>query len=130
MQEIGPEFSSGVISDISSKISYLNGTSIGMIVLTLISVFVLVPLFNRITSRILSLMKLFFTLDPLLISSSILTRIDHYQKQIQSKQLDRQQIKLMNEKRLQLKEEREKRERDQEVRRVISWNGPPEIVIH
>jgi hypothetical protein len=79
MQEIGPEFSSGVISDISSKISYLNGTSIGMIVLTLISVFVLVPLFNRITSRILSLMKLFFTLDPLLISSSILTRIDHYQ---------------------------------------------------
>ena len=60
-----------------------------MIVLTLVSVVVLVPLFNRITSRILSLMKLFFTLDPVLISSSILTRIDHYQKQIQSKQLDR-----------------------------------------
>jgi hypothetical protein len=57
-------------------------------------------------------MKLFFTLDPMLISSSILTRIDLYQKQIQSKQLDRQQIKLMNEKRLQLKEEREKRELD------------------
>ena len=112
MEEIGPEFSSGVISDISSKISYLNGTSIAMIVLTLLSVFILVPLFNRVTSRILSLMKLFFTLDPMLISSSILTRIDLYQKQIQSKQMDRQQIKLMNEKRLQLKEEREKRERD------------------
>ena len=83
-----------------------------MIVLTLLSVFILVPLFNRITSRILSLMKLFFTLDPMLISSSILTRIDLYQKQIQSKQMDRQQIKLMNDKRLQLKEEREKRERD------------------
>jgi hypothetical protein len=83
-----------------------------MIVLTLLSVLILVPLFNRITSRILSLMKLFFTLDPMLISSSILTRIDLYQKQIQSKQLDRQQIKLMNEKRLQLKEEREKRELD------------------
>jgi hypothetical protein len=83
-----------------------------MIVLTLLSVLILVPLFNRITSRILSLMKLFFTLDPMLISSSILTRIDLYQKQIQSKQLDRQHIKLMNEKRLQLKEEREKRELD------------------
>ena len=83
-----------------------------MIVLTLLSVLILVPLFKRITSRILSLMKLFFTLDPMLISSSILTRIDLYQKQIQSKQLDRQQIKLMNEKRLQLKEEREKRELD------------------
>ena len=83
-----------------------------MIVLTLLSVFILVPLFNRITSRILYLMKLFFTLDPMLISSSILTRIDLYQKQIQSKQMDRQQIKLMNDKRLQLKEEREKRERD------------------
>ena len=83
-----------------------------MIVLTLLSVFILVPLFNRVTSRILSLMKLFFTLDPMLISSSILTRIDLYQKQIQSKQMDRQQIKLMNDKRLQLKEEREKRELD------------------
>jgi hypothetical protein len=101
-----------------------------MIVLTLLSVFVLIPLFNRITSRILSLMKLFFTLDPVLISSSILTRIELYQKQIQSKQMDRQQIRLMNEKRLQLKEEREKRERDQDMKRAVSWNGPPEIVIH
>ena len=53
---------------------YLTGVSMGVLALILVSGFLVIPLFGKIQTRILELMKLFFSID-VEIKQSIIKRI-------------------------------------------------------